>query len=71
MVRAEQDPMIALRQMLIDNGHASEEALKGMDADVKAIVAEAAEYAQQSPSPTYRNSIPTFWWTPDRRIIHG
>ena len=37
--------------MLIDSGHATEETLKGMDADVKAIVAEAAEYAQQSPEP--------------------
>ena len=50
-VRAEQDPIDRVRQMLIDSGHASEETLKGMDADVKAIVAEAAEYAQQSPEP--------------------
>ena len=50
-VRAEQDPIDRVRQILIDNGHASEETLKGMDADVKAIVAEAAEYAQQSPEP--------------------
>ena len=27
------------------------EALKGLDADVKGIVAEAAEYGQQSPEP--------------------
>ena len=50
-VRAEQDPIDRVRQMLIDSGHATEETLKGMDADVKAIVAEAAEYAQQSPEP--------------------
>ncbi len=50
-VRAEQDPIDRVRQMLIDQGHASEEALKGMDADVKAVVAEAAEYGQQSPEP--------------------
>ena len=50
-VRAEQDPIDRVRQMLIDNGHASEETLKGIDADVKAIVAEAAEYAQQCPEP--------------------
>ena len=50
-VRAEQDPIDRVRQMLIDHSHASEETLKGMDADVKAIVAEAAEYAQQSPEP--------------------
>jgi len=50
-VRAEQDPIDRVRQMLIDNGHASEDELKSIDGDVKAIVAEAAEFAQQSPEP--------------------
>ena len=60
-VRAEQDPIDRVRQMLIDSGHATEETLKGMDVDVKAIVAEAAEYAQQSPEPDLWNSILMFW----------
>ena len=50
-VRAEQDPIDRVREMLIDGGHASEDELKTVDADVKAVVAEAAEFAQQSPEP--------------------
>jgi pyruvate dehydrogenase E1 component alpha subunit len=50
-VRAERDPIDRVRQALLDGGHASEEELKGVDAEIKAIVTEAAEFAQQSPEP--------------------
>ncbi len=36
---------------LLDGKHASEDALKGIDREVKNIVADAAEFAQNSPEP--------------------
>ena len=50
-VRAEQDPIDRVRQTLIEIGHASEQELKNVDTDIKSIIANAAEYAQQSPEP--------------------
>ncbi len=50
-VRAERDPIDRVRQLLLDGKLASEDDLKQVDAEVKAIVAEAAEFAQQSPEP--------------------
>ncbi|MBI1209590.1 MAG: pyruvate dehydrogenase (acetyl-transferring) E1 component subunit alpha [Azospirillum sp.] len=57
-VRAEADPIDNLRKLLLDSGHASEDALKTVDREVKAIVADAAEFAQQSPEPE-----PSELWT--------
>jgi pyruvate dehydrogenase E1 component alpha subunit len=37
--------------MLIDEKMASEDELKQVDAEVKAIVSESAEFAQQNPEP--------------------
>ncbi len=50
-IRSEQDPIDRIRQMLLNDGDATEEEVKKIDADVKAIVTEAAEFAQQSPEP--------------------
>ena len=50
-VRAEQDPIDRVRQTLIETGHASEQELKNVDTDIKSIIANAAESAQQSPEP--------------------
>ena len=50
-VRAERDPIDRVRQQLIDGKHASEEKIKQVDNEVKAVIADAAEYAQQSPEP--------------------
>jgi pyruvate dehydrogenase E1 component alpha subunit len=50
-MRAERDPINTLKQRLIDQGHADEDALKDIDREVKAIVTEAAEFAQNSPEP--------------------
>ncbi|MGF1640433.1 MAG: pyruvate dehydrogenase (acetyl-transferring) E1 component subunit alpha [Rhodospirillales bacterium] len=50
-VRKESDPLDNLRAHLIDNKLVDEGALKDIDRDVKAIVNEAAEFAQQSPEP--------------------
>jgi pyruvate dehydrogenase E1 component alpha subunit len=50
-VRAESDPIDRLGLWLRDNGHADENALKEIDRDIKAVVAEAAEFAQHSAEP--------------------
>ena len=49
--RTEQDPIDRLKAMLLSEGHATEEDLKERDKAVKAIVAEAADFAQTSPEP--------------------
>ncbi|MEI6987357.1 MAG: pyruvate dehydrogenase (acetyl-transferring) E1 component subunit alpha [Rhodospirillaceae bacterium] len=50
-VKAEADPIDNFRRYLLDGGHADDEAFKAVDREVKAIVADAAEFAQQSPEP--------------------
>ncbi|SUB01045.1 Acetoin:2,6-dichlorophenolindophenol oxidoreductase subunit alpha [Pannonibacter phragmitetus] len=50
-MRGEHDPIEQVRARLLENGWASEDDLKGLDKDVRAIVAEAAEFAQNDPEP--------------------
>ncbi|MCA1972352.1 MAG: pyruvate dehydrogenase (acetyl-transferring) E1 component subunit alpha [Caenispirillum sp.] len=49
-MRSEHDPIDNVRKKLLDGGM-SEDALKEVDREVKAIVSEAAEFAQNSPEP--------------------
>ncbi len=50
-MRSERDPIDFARQLLLDGGHADEEALKSIDREIKDIVSDAAEFAQISPEP--------------------
>jgi pyruvate dehydrogenase E1 component alpha subunit len=50
-MRTEMDPIDNLKKLILENGSADEEALKTIDRDIKNIVAEAAEFATQSPEP--------------------
>ncbi|WP_417668622.1 pyruvate dehydrogenase (acetyl-transferring) E1 component subunit alpha [Roseibium sp.] len=50
-MRTEQDPIEQVRKRILDAGWASEDDLKAIDKDVRAIVAEAAEFAQTDPEP--------------------
>ena len=50
-VRLEHDAIDMVRTRLLDEGHATEEVLKAVDREVKAVVAEAADYAQSEPEP--------------------
>ena len=50
-MRTERDPIDAVRNRLIEIGTADEERLKEIDREIRATVAEAAEYAQNSPEP--------------------
>ena len=57
-MRQQSDPVENLRKMILDSGHADEDALKTIDREVKAVVSEAAEFAQQSQEPD-----PSELWT--------
>ena len=50
-MRAEHDPIEQVRSRLIEKGFASEDELKAIDKEVRAIVNEAAEFAQNDPEP--------------------
>jgi pyruvate dehydrogenase E1 component alpha subunit len=57
-MRQEHDPIDLLRQRLLADGHADENALKTIDREVKDIVSAATEFAQSSPEPD-----PSELWT--------
>jgi pyruvate dehydrogenase E1 component alpha subunit len=50
-MRTEHDPIEQVRVRMLDKGIAGEDELKQIDKDVRAIVNEAAEYAQNAPEP--------------------
>jgi pyruvate dehydrogenase E1 component alpha subunit len=50
-VRTEHDPIEQVRLRLIEKGWASEDELKVIDKDVRAIVNESADFAQNDPEP--------------------
>ena len=50
-VRKTRDPIDHLQERLLADGLADEAALKAIDADVKSIVADAAEFARTTPEP--------------------
>jgi pyruvate dehydrogenase E1 component alpha subunit len=50
-VRTERDPIDRLRKTMLDLAVADEDALKAIDKEIRAIVNEAASFAQDSPEP--------------------
>ncbi len=50
-VRSHRDPIDHVKKLLLDGGHASEDELKALDKTIRAEVAEAADFAQNSPEP--------------------
>src|SRR5205085_6086990 len=50
-MRTEHDPIEQVRARLLAAGRASEDDLKQIDAKVRALVAEAAEFATHDPEP--------------------
>ena len=50
-VRAEKDAIEHVRDLLVQGKHATDDELKAIDKEVKAIVNEAAQFAQDSPEP--------------------
>jgi pyruvate dehydrogenase E1 component alpha subunit len=57
-MRSEHDPIEQVRQRLLDKKWASEDELKALDKDVRDIVADSAEFAQNDPEPD-----PSELWT--------
>jgi len=50
-MRAEQDPIEQVKQRIIENKLASEDELKAIDKEIRAIVGKAADFAQANPVP--------------------
>ena len=50
-IREEKDAIEHVRDLLLSGGHASEDDLKTMDKEIKAIVNGAADFAKDSPEP--------------------
>jgi len=50
-MRTEHDPIEQVRKRMLDNRLVDEDELKQIDKDVRAIVNEAAEFAQNTPEP--------------------
>ena len=50
-MRSEHDPIEQVRQRVIDKKWASEDELKAIDKEVRDIVADSAEFAQNDPEP--------------------
>lgn len=57
-MREEHDPIEQVKMRMLRDGTMDEEGLKKIDAEVKAIVTEAANFAQESPEPD-----PSELWT--------
>ncbi|MGV6838627.1 MAG: pyruvate dehydrogenase (acetyl-transferring) E1 component subunit alpha [Planktomarina sp.] len=50
-MRSERDPIDRVRDMLVEGNYATDEDLKAIDKDIKAIVNASAEFAKESPEP--------------------
>ncbi len=50
-MREERDAIERVRELLLTGKHASEDDLKAIDKDIKAVVNEAADFARESPEP--------------------
>jgi pyruvate dehydrogenase E1 component alpha subunit len=50
-VREERDPIDRLRKLMLDEGVADEDTFKEIDKEIRAVVNEAASFAQDSPEP--------------------
>ncbi|MBD3766235.1 MAG: pyruvate dehydrogenase (acetyl-transferring) E1 component subunit alpha [Rhodobacterales bacterium] len=50
-MRDERDAIEHVRDVLVTGGHATDDDLKAIDRDIKAIVNEAAEFGKDSPEP--------------------
>jgi len=50
-VRTEQDPIDQVKKRLLEKGWAGEDDLKEIDKQIRAIVVDAAEFAERDPEP--------------------
>ncbi len=64
----EEDPIGILRERLFEAGHLDQDALEEMDAEVRGIVNDAAEFADNSPAPDAEALYSHVWAEKD---VHG
>jgi pyruvate dehydrogenase E1 component subunit alpha len=57
-MREEHDPIEQVKRRLMAEGHFGEDQLKQIDAEIRSVVTEAAEFAQSDPEPD-----PSELWT--------
>ena len=50
-MRTHHDPIDMVKAKIVDKGWSTEEELKAIDKEVKAIVSASAEFAKESPEP--------------------
>jgi pyruvate dehydrogenase E1 component alpha subunit len=50
-MRDERDPIDGLRKLILEGGYAGEDAIKEIDKEIRAVVNDAAAFAQESPEP--------------------
>lgn len=50
-MRQEHDPITTLKEKILEDGDSDEDGLKKIDAEIRKIVNEAAEFAQNAPEP--------------------
>ncbi|MCC6786949.1 MAG: pyruvate dehydrogenase (acetyl-transferring) E1 component subunit alpha [Hyphomonadaceae bacterium] len=50
-MKAKHDPIEHVKKLITDAGHATEDDLKAIDREIRAIVSESATFAQESPDP--------------------
>jgi pyruvate dehydrogenase E1 component alpha subunit len=50
-MRETRDPIEHVREMMVMGDMVDEEQMKAIDKEIRAIVAEAAQFAQDSPEP--------------------
>ncbi len=50
-MREERDPIELVRRRLLEAKQAKEDELKEMDSDIRAVINQAAEFAQSEPEP--------------------
>ncbi len=50
-VRQESDPIDMVKERLVEEGWADQDSLKAIDKEIKAIVADSADFAMESPEP--------------------
>jgi pyruvate dehydrogenase E1 component alpha subunit len=56
-MRTQRDPIEHVKALIVELGHADEEALKAIDREVRQVVADSAEFAQKSPEPHPRELL--------------
>lgn len=50
-MRGEHDPIEQVKQRILENKYASEDELKAIEKDIRAVVTKAADFATESPEP--------------------